>query len=100
MFLSDLQFSVSLFDDPCLVLAHDHDLICGDRPLYHLVDLLVEVSLVALDDVKTRLCHGVLSHKDRAAVLVRENGRLKRADLLGDLDDLLLIKTDQRPENG
>ena len=98
VFSSDLQFSVPLFDDPCLVLADDHDFIRGDRPLHHLVDLLVKILLVALDDVKARLSHRMLGHKDRAAVLIRENGRLKCADLLGDLYDLLLVKTDQRPE--
>ena len=53
---------------------------------------------MALDDVQTGLGHRMLGDKNCAAVLIRKDGSLKCADLLGDLDDLLFVKSDQRPE--
>ena len=40
----------------------------------------------------------MLCHKNGAAVLKRLNGGLKGSNLLGNVDDLLLVKTDQRAE--
>ena len=51
------------------------------------------------DDLGTGLCHRVLRDKDRAAVLIGQDGGLEGADLFRDLDDLLLVKADQRAED-
>ena len=42
----------------------------------------------------------MLRHEDRAAILIGQDGGLEGADPLGPLNDLLLVKADERPEHG
>ena len=79
--------------------AHIDDLVGLNRPLDHLLDLLIEIVLMFADHVRFGLGHRVFCHKDGAAVLVGKNGGLVGSDLFGHLNDLLLVKTDQRPED-
>ena len=52
------------------------------------------------DHFRFGLCHGMLCHKDGAAVLVGKNGGLEGADLLGDGHDLFLVHADHGTEHG
>ena len=54
---------------------------------------------MALDHVQNRLGHRMLRDKNRAAVLVGQNRGVVGPDFLGDCDDVLLVKSDQRPEH-
>ena len=49
-----------------------------------------------LNDIQVRLCHRMLCHENRTAVLKRKDRCLIGVNLLRNLNDLLLVKTDQR----
>ena len=61
--------------------------------------LAVQRVLRLLDQFDARVRRRVLRREDRAAILIRQGGRFKRADLLRALDDLALIHADGRAEN-
>ncbi len=54
---------------------------------------------MTLDNVQIRLGYRMLCHKDRTAVLIRQDRGFICADLLGNIHDLHLIKADQRAEH-
>ena len=82
----------------------------GIRVLAHFNDLrafngggnqgfAVQRFLRFLNQLHSRVRRRMFGRKDRAAILIRQGRRFKRADLLRALDDFALIHADSRAEN-
>ena len=82
------------------LLSYHNQLRRLDGLVHHLIYLLGKLQLGTLDYVDVRLRHRMLCHKNRAAVLEGLDGSLVGIDLLGDRDDIFLIKGNQRTEHG
>ena len=74
------------------------DLVSRNSPFHHFIYFFVKVVLMLADHICLGLCDGMFRHKDRAAVLIGENRCFIGPDLLGYMDDLFLVETDQGTE--
>ena len=93
------QGGLSVLEDPLIPGADDDDFIGLQGSFHHFVDLFLQIALMVADHFRFGLCDRMFGHEDRTAVLIGEDGSLIGPDLLGDRDDLLLIKTDQGTED-
>ena len=83
-----------------LILFCDHDLSRVDCLFDQLIDLLIELSLIALDNLDDRLRNRMLSHEDRAAVLVRKDRRVVSISMIGFVTGCLATKIVQQSSYG
>ena len=74
-----------------------HHFVRLQRCPHQLINLFIEIPLMDPYHIEIRFCHRMLCHEDRAAILVGLDRSLVCIDLLRDLHDLLLVKTDERP---
>ena len=80
--------------------AGAHDALFGfDSFLHEFVDSRHQTAFRAPDDARVRFRHGMLRHEDRTAVFIRQDRGLKGPDLFRNVDDVLLVESDERPED-
>ena len=82
-----------------LHLFYFNDLNGLNRLFHQLIDLLIQILFRTADHINIRLGYRMFCHEDRTAVFERLDRGLICVDLLRDLHDLLLVKSDQRTVN-